>query len=96
MYFKHHNKKKQFIDLYQISLNLKILRIRFCEILYYIASFLSKINNVLFSWLVSRSPLCEFSGSVLVFWQHCGKYVTDFATYGCFTEMGRWVYLGEE
>ena len=58
------------------------LRISFCEILYYIASFLSKINNILFSWLVSRSPLnCEFSGSVLVFWQHCGKYVTDFATY---------------
>ena len=96
MYFKHHNKKKQFIDLYQTSLNLKILRISFCEILYYIASFLSKINNILFSWLVSRSPLCEFSGSVLVFWQHCGKYVTHFATYGCFTEMGRWVYLGGE
>ena len=75
MYFKHHNKKSNLSTYYQTSLNLKILRISFCEILYYIASILSKINNVLFSWQVSLSPLSEFSGSVLVFRQHCGKYM---------------------
>ena len=49
--------------------------ISFCEILYYIANILCKINNILFSWQVSLSSLSEFSGSVFVFWQHCGKYM---------------------
>ena len=46
MYFKHRNKKNNLSTYHQTSLNLKILRISFCEILYYIASILSKINNI--------------------------------------------------
>ena len=78
MYFKHHNTKSNLSTYYQTSLNLKILRISFFEILYHIASFLSKIKYHFIQLAcvparVSLSPLSEFSGSVLVFWQHCGN-----------------------
>jgi len=75
MYFKHHNKEKRFIDLSSNFIKLENFEDKFCEILHHIASILNKINNILFSWQVSRSPLSEFSGSFLVFWQHCGNYM---------------------